>query len=231
MRTLRTVGEFAAAVPRCIPVFERLRIDFWCRGEQTIQQACREIAITPSELLHMVDLEPEPAAPRTWERASLREMIAFIAGRHHHYTRQTLEALDRMSRKVRDRYGDAYPEVAELARVVADLMDDLLPHMFKEEQVLFPQLERLEGGGEAAAIEASLRKLEREHRSAAGRFAEVRELTRDYTLPADASSALRGYYALLHELERDLRIHLHLENNVLFPRAVELARNTPAGAV
>ena len=238
MKTLRTVGEFAVTVPSCIPVFERLKIDFCCRGNETIQNACREAGITPSELLNMIDLEPAPAAFRSWAGSSLSEIIHVVVETHHSYTRRTLETLDRMSRKVRDRHGDNHPEVAELALVVSDLIDDLTPHMMKEEQILFPYIEQLEdamltGNETPSARFGSARNpvesMMLEHESVAEKLVEMRSLTNEYTLPSDACTTFAAYYSLLQELERDLHNHIHVESNVLFPRAVALEERAPAG--
>lgn len=238
MKTLRTVGEFAVTVPSCIPVFERLKIDFCCRGNETIQRACREAGITPSELLNMIDLEPAPAAFRSWEGSSLSEIIHFVVDTHHLYTRRTLDTLDRMSRKVRDRHGDNHPEVAELALVVGDLIDDLLPHMMKEEQILFPYIEQLEDamltGNETPSARFGSARIPvqstmLEHESVGAKLLEARALTNDYSLPRDACTTFAAYYSLLQELEQDLHNHIHVESNILFPRAVALEEKSPAG--
>jgi regulator of cell morphogenesis and NO signaling len=228
MQNTNTVAELAIAIPRSIPVLEKLHIDYCCRGTQPIDQACRRAGITAHELLSLINSEPAAAAEaRSWDKTSLTTMIQFIIDTHHAYTRQTLQTLQGLAAKVRDRHGEHHPELIPLARLVGELMADLIPHMMKEEQIVFPYVSELESGDDVpppffGTVRNPIRMLMMEHEAAGEKVAEIRSVTSNFELPADACTSFTAFYNLLQELERDLHSHIHLENNVLFPRAAAL---------
>ena len=231
MATANTVAELAVAIPRSIPVFERLQIDFCCNGKRPIAQACNEAGITVDELMTLIDAEPAAAATRNWDGTTLTELIRFINETHHVYTRQSCETLAWMSQKVATRHGDHDRNLITLATHVGQLIDDLMPHMMKEEQILFPYLEQLEAfvAGSGAAPQGCfgsarnpIRMMLYEHDAVGEKLREIREVTSNYATPEWACTTFRAYFNLLQELEVDLHNHIHLENNVLFPRAIEM---------
>jgi regulator of cell morphogenesis and NO signaling len=241
MATPNTLAELAIAIPRSIAVFERLHIDYCCNGKRPIGQACSDASITVDELMMLIDAEPAAAEVRSWDGSTLTEMIAFINGTHHAYTRQACETLQWMSRKVATRHGDNEPHLVILAKLLGELIDDLLPHMMKEEQILFPYLEQLE---EAIANDSErpqpffgsarnpIRMMLSEHETVGEKLIEIRSATSNFALPEWACTTFTAYFNLLAELERDLHNHIHLENNILFPRGIELEESkTPALAV
>ena len=238
-----TVAELAIEIPRSIPVLERLRMDYCCHGERSIQNACADAGITTEELMALIDLEPATAGVRNWDGFTLTEIIRFVNETHHAYTRQAAETLAWMSKKVADRHGESKPEVIKLARLVGQLIDDLLPHMMKEEQILFPYVQDLEdsiaaGDDAPAAFFGSARNPVRmmmlEHETVGELLVQIRATTSDFTLPEDACTTFTAYFSLLQELETDLHNHIHLENNILFPRCISLedsVANAFAGAI
>jgi regulator of cell morphogenesis and NO signaling len=230
------IADIAAQNPATIRVFQQLGIDFCCGGKRPLAEACAEKQITFAELSSVL-----ASAATAGERASteipgadakLAELIRFIVDRYHAELRTELPRLAQMAAKVLDAHGAKHPEVfPELVRVFAGLKAELDSHMMKEEQILFPYIERLEALAAAeetlpaspfGSIQAPIGMMEHEHDDAARALARLREITGAYTPPADACNTFRGLYHGLAELEKALHEHIHLENNVVFPRATRL---------
>ncbi|HKB81430.1 MAG TPA: iron-sulfur cluster repair di-iron protein [Thermoanaerobaculia bacterium] len=227
MTNTNTVAELAVAMPQAIPVLERLKIDYCCKGRQPIEQACSRAGITTDQLLSLIEGEPAAGETRSWDDAPLQEIVAFILRTHHAYTRATLDTLQQLAAKVATRHGPHHPELVRVQRLVAQLQDDLMPHMMKEEQILFPYFDQLEpsGGGSASpfgTVRNPIRMMMMEHEAAGELVAEIRAATNDFALPADACTSFTAFYKMLAALEDDLHRHIHLENNVLFPRAIAM---------
>jgi regulator of cell morphogenesis and NO signaling len=128
-------------------------------------------------------------------------------------------------------HGDRHPELLEIRQLVQDISDEMTAHMFKEENILFPYIKILDSktgahqaGAPFSTVQAPINMMEMEHESAGGIMARIRELTLDYTLPEGACGSYRLLYSLLEDFEKDLHIHVHLENNILFPKAIELEK-------
>jgi regulator of cell morphogenesis and NO signaling len=165
------------------------------------------------------------------DTASLTEVVRFILETHHVYTREAMASLPPLAAEVRGRHGEAHPETRSVERLVRQLADDLAPHMMKEEQILFPYIVALEEGaphgeGPAASCFGSVRNPIRmmlaEHDTALAILADLRGVTRDYTPPSGASEHFGPLYDGLRELESDLKRHIGLENDILFPGAIRL---------
>lgn len=222
-----TIGELAIANPGAIPTLERLGIDYCCGGATTVADACRRAGISPEQLLALVGGNERPAG-RAWEKEPLAALVRFILDTHHVYTREAIASLPPLAAKVRGRHGEAHPETRRVETLVGRLAADLAPHMQKEEQILFPYIVSLEKtGGRAAAscfgsVRNPIRMMMAEHDAAGGILVELRDATAGYTLPSDACTSFQALYAGLVQLEGDLHRHIHLENNILFPRAIEL---------
>jgi len=219
MNTTNTIADLVLSVPNAIPVLERLGIDYCCHGAQSIQQACRAVAITSEELLTMIEEAPASAPERAFGDEPITEVIDFILETHHVYTRAALEALAPLAARVAQAHGPNHPELAELKELVDALCADLMPHMMKEEQILFPFLR---GQAEAcfSRVAAPIRVMMLEHEAVGELLASIRKLSHDFELPPEACRSYTAYYRLLEELEQDLHRHIHVENNVLFPKAL-----------
>src|SRR5256885_5726901 len=139
-----TIGELAVAMPEAIPVLERLGIDYCCHGEQPVQTACSAVGITADELVQLIGGAEKPLPARAWETERAGALIGYIVDTHHAYTRQALQTLQKLAEKVRHAHGENHPELLVVERLIAELTADLVPHMLKEEQVLFPFVEKLE---------------------------------------------------------------------------------------
>jgi regulator of cell morphogenesis and NO signaling len=223
MNTPNTIADLVLNVPKAIPVLERLGIDYCCHGTQSIQQACSSASITSEELLTMIAEAPAAAPERAFSDETTPEIIDFILDTHHIYTRATLETLEPLAAKVAGVHGANHRELVELQQLVNALCADLIPHMMKEEQILFPFLK---GETEAcfSRVAAPIRVMMLEHEAVGELLASIRKTTNDFALPPEACRSYTAYFDLLQELEQDLHRHIHVENNVLFPKALnELA--------
>jgi regulator of cell morphogenesis and NO signaling len=230
----RTIREIALATPATTRVFEDFKIDYCCGGRRSITDACIAAGIDPAILTERIAAvisnqgtaetgEPENKPPT--------ELIGYIIAKHHLFTAQEVERLTPLMAKVVDRHGDNHPELAKLATIFTALAESLLPHMKKEEGVLFPYIQMLEAAvsgltpapmSHFGTVQNPIRMMMSEHDVDGERLRQMRELTADYTLPDGACPSFTALYAGLEDLERDLHRHIHLENNVLFPAAEKL---------
>lgn len=228
------VADIAARHPGTIRIFQRHGIDFCCGGKRPLDEVCEARGLDSEQL--RAELEEALAAPsddeRSWTEASLSELIEHIVARYHGRLRQDLPALTQMAEKVRRVHGETYPEmIPPLAATFEGLRAELESHMAKEEQILFPAIQNLEagsrsgsgaGGPMVGSLDGPIAAMEHEHDDAAAALGRMRELTGGYQPPEGACNTFRGLFAGLAELETDLHRHIHLENNVLFPRAARL---------
>jgi regulator of cell morphogenesis and NO signaling len=227
-----TVGDMVAADFRTAEVFERFGIDFCCGGRRSFNDACRIAAVDPGVVLKALNAisrrHPEGDDVATWP---LDRLIDHIEDSHHAYVRRALPSIARHLMKLVEAHGSRHPELVTVGDVFAGMSEDLQQHMLKEERVLFPYVRDLVERQRTACgrisspfgtVENPIRMMEREHREAAGALQVIRELTGGYAVPSDGCSTYAVCMAELAQFERDLHVHVHLENNVLFPQAVAL---------
>lgn len=234
-----TIGELALQVPNAIAVLEKWQIDYCCRGHRSIAEACATAGVSVSQLLVEIG-DGRGEAATDLERKNLREIQQYIVETHHNFTRDSLDTVRLLSEKVAHRHGPNHPEVIEVRDLVRQMSDDLLPHMLKEEQILFPYIDKLEDAavtGNPApvpffgTVRNPIQMMMNEHETVGDLLVLLRSVTNEYKLPADACLSYRALYERLAELEDDLHRHIHVENNLLFPRAEQLeerAGSTPA---
>lgn len=237
------VADIAAHHPATIRVFQQHGIDFCCGGKRPLAEVAREKNLDWHRLAEELQTATagEEADSRSWADAALPEVIGHILERYHARLRQELPRLAAMMEKVHRVYGARHPELAEVHSTFQRLRSEMEMHTMKEERILFPLIESLaaaEARGEISeqvqhgSIQAPIQVMELEHDDAAEALSTLRSLTRDFTPPEDACNTYRGLYHALVELESDTHRHIHLENNVLFPRAAELEdRMRQVGAV
>lgn len=227
------IADIATSNPATIRIFQRLGIDFCCGGKRPLREACAERQMTFEEVRRELETAGEPSAtPLPGADAKLADLVRFIVDRYHADLRVELPRLSQMAAKVLAAHGDRFPEtLPALAATFRALREELEDHMMKEERVLFPYIERLETLEERGqrltaspfgSIQAPIGMMEHEHEDAGQALARLRQLTNGYTPPDGACNTFRGLYHGLGELERAMHEHIHLENNVLFPRAAEL---------
>ncbi|HEY8712828.1 MAG TPA: DUF542 domain-containing protein [Thermoanaerobaculia bacterium] len=237
-----TIADFAISRPGAIATLESLGIDFCCKGGQTVEEACRPTGITAGELFAMTE-RIQTKVSRDWRCETMSATIRFIVDAHHVYTRDTLGALAPLAMKVRERHGGTREELRVVERLVGELASELVPHMLKEEQILFPYIDAVEQASVAGneppvpffgTARNPIQKMMLEHESAAEILRELRLVTGDYALPPSACASYAALYSQLSALESDLHRHIHIENNILFPRAIETeekTRRTPVDQV
>jgi len=226
-----TVAEIAAGNPGTIRIFQRHQIDFCCGGKRPLAEVCEEKHMPFAELQRELSGADEPDREELPMTAPLALLIRRIVDGYHAGLREELPRLGAMIEKVLGAHGARHPELTPLAATFRSLREELEMHMVKEERVLFPyveKLEALEAAGEPLAaspfgsIAAPIGMMEHEHEDAGHDLARMRELTGGYTAPEDACNTFRGLYHGLSHLETELHAHIHLENNVVFPRAAQL---------
>jgi regulator of cell morphogenesis and NO signaling len=227
-----TVGEIAAAIPSSVRVFQRHNIDFCCGGRTPLGVACRERGVSFAEVAGAVEEASAPASPddRDWSREPLRLLIDHIVGTYHKPLRDELPRLEAISTKVAGVHGAKAPHLSRVKALVSALSGDLTLHMQKEERMLFPAIRAIEDDPQLVIpINAPINVMEQEHDGAGEMLSELRAITGGYVAPPWACGTFRALYQGLAELESDMHVHVHLENNVLFPRAMDLTRGGAQG--
>ena len=230
-----TVRDLAAGVPGATRVFESFGIDYCCGGHRTLAAACQEASLPVEDLTRSLEeaerASQDSGAERDWRREPLASLSAYIIDKHHYFTKQEIERLEKLFDKVCSRHGDNHPELFEAQKTLYRLKQDLIPHMLKEEQVLFPYIARMEeaaGKGRAVpppffgTVQNPVRMMTLEHDVAGDLLRTLRDTTGNYMPPPDACISYQTLYQALASFEADLHQHIHLENNLLFLRAIEM---------
>ena len=227
------VNEIALSNPGARHILEDAGIDYCCGGGKSLQEACLRANVPAAEILRKLRLNSEQVAPgeTPWATAPLAALTKHIRERHHQYVRDSIPRLRALLAKVREKHGSNHRELGAIEKLFADVSRDMLMHMQKEEQILFPfidSLERAADGGEPLeapffqTVKNPIYSMMREHDSAGELMRQIRSSSNGYKPPADACTSYQAAYQGLGEFERDLHLHVHLENSILFPRAVEL---------
>lgn len=235
-----TVGEMVAEHPALSRVLEELGIDYCCGGKQTLEEACGKKGLDPRSVVTKLELAQSNAKKKRdavdAAAMSLSELANHIEQVHHAYLHTELPRVDRMMEKVASVHGEKDPRIPEVRKWFLALAEELSSHMVKEERILFPMIRQLERGEEVptfhcGTIANPIRQMELEHDRAGLALERLRELTNNYSSPEWACGTYRALLDALAHLERDMHQHIHKENNVLFPRAVEMEaqrqRRTP----
>lgn len=218
------VAEIATAVPSSVRVFQRFGIDFCCGGKTSLGVVCEEQGLSFAEVATAIEASSAtPAEERDWTAAPLGALIDHIVSTYHDGLREKLPRLEAMATKVAGVHAAKAPLLAHIQDIVGELSADLRDHMQKEERVLFPAMRAFEGGvgRHDGWIAAPITVMEQEHDRAGELLSELRRLSGDYLAPEWGCNTLRALYQGLAELEASMHVHVHLENNVLFPRALK----------
>lgn len=235
----QTVRDIATKYPASVRVFETLGIDYCCGGMHPLEEACEKANVPITKVMELLgELENSGAQEEgEWRVASASELTTHIVNRHHRYVRDEVPRLRELLQKVVSRHGGAHPELGRMEESFEALSDELMAHMMKEERILFPFIAQMEtavrGGPVPVAcfpsVEFPISRMLAEHDDAGALIAKIRDLSADFQPPDDACPSYRGLYHGLEEFERDLHHHIHLENNILFPRALEMERSIHEG--
>ncbi len=230
----KTVRELAIEIPGATRVFERLGIDYCCGGQQPLDEACKTANVTMDEVLKALDdavQTPATATEAEPPTGSLAELINHIVKTHHKFTREETARLRALLDKVCGVHGKNHPELLSIRITFQALADELTLHLMKEEQVLFPYIVRMEEArlqhepvlpAPFGTVQHPIRMMTQEHDSAGEALRQIRKASDGFSVPVDACISYQALYQALQGFESDLHQHIHKENNILFPRAVEM---------
>jgi regulator of cell morphogenesis and NO signaling len=222
-----SIGQWVAQRPSRSRIFESLGLDYCCGGATPLDRACREKGLDVAMVL--CKLEADEVHGSLHDRfdgtsATMGELIDHIVAFHHDYLRRELPRLAVLADQVAGAHGTRHPELAELREILAALQAELTLHLLKEEKILFPMIKKLEAAKEmplfhCGSVSNPMFVMKHEHEDAGAALARLRALTGSYTPPGDACRTYVAMLCGLAELEADLHLHIHEENNILFPRA------------
>jgi len=230
----RTVADVVTQNIKAAHIFKKHGIDFCCGGGVSIKRACEKANIDPSiletELLNLDMVQDRGIDYNSWKLDFLADHIENI---HHAYVEENSPMLLQYAQRVNHVHGHHYTELVEIEKLVKQVVHELASHMKKEELILFPFIKRMvkaerENGPLPAihfeTVENPIKMMEAEHEEAGELLRKIAELSNNYTPPQGACNTYRAFYAKLDEFEQDLHQHVHLENNILFPKALKLEK-------
>jgi regulator of cell morphogenesis and NO signaling len=230
--TERSLAELVTSVPGAARVFERHGLDYCCGGGQRLDVACRDRGVDPGEIIgELADLQTMPAP--AWATMGPAELVDHLEQTHHAYLHAEFPRLSALATKVVGVHGARHPELTEVQAAFEAVRADLDPHLMKEEQVLFPMIRELAASATApqfhcGSLANPISVMLTEHDRAGELLARMRDLTDGYQTPPDGCASYRALYDGLAELEADTHLHVHKENNVLFPAVVDLEAALPS---
>ena len=229
------VRDVALELPQSTRLFEKFKIDYCCGGDRPLAAACASAGVDVQNLLELIEQVKQTSAAENGnpdlQKATATELIGHILDKHHVFTKEEMARLEPLADKVVSAHGANHSELLALRDLMRQLFEDLRPHMFKEEQILFPFIIALENAREQdrsapfapfGTVNNPVRMMLMEHDTAGDLLREMRKLSSDYAVPPDACISFRTFYEALAAFEQDLHQHIHLENNLLFPKAIEL---------
>ncbi|HLH07634.1 MAG TPA: iron-sulfur cluster repair di-iron protein [Terriglobales bacterium] len=242
MNTEKTVRELAIEIPQATRVFEKFGIDYCCGGSNSLSAACADKGLAIDEVLDAISTEAtaeedRQAGAHDWSSSELAKLVDHIKATHHLYVRQETVRIQQLLAKVAAKHGGNHPEVIRIQETFAGLSEELTSHLMKEENILFPYIVLLERAVLAGSpkprpmfgtVQNPVHMMELEHASAGEALRSLRENSNNYNPPADACATFQTCYLALRAFETDLHQHIHLENNILFPKAIELENSGPA---
>jgi len=236
----KTVRELAVEIPNATRVLEKFGIDYCCGGGKSLEEACSAAGLPVDEVLAAVEVSAAaPAAGFAAPSGSLAELIDHIVKSHHKFTREEIGRLKALLEKVCAVHGQNHPELLAIRDTFFGLAQELTLHMMKEENVLFPYIVRMEEAvtqndpvmpAPFGTVQNPVRMMMQEHDGAGEALRQIRQASCDFSTPKDACISYQTLYQALPAFEADLHQHIHLENNILFPRAIEMEESAVAAA-
>jgi len=218
------VADIAIKFPQTIEIFNRYNLDYCCGGKRPLSDACKKAGVDVKSISQEILDSAQQVRPVNGFRFESFEpalLIDFILEHHHRYVRETIPQLNALLDKVVNAHGADTPELLAVRENFTVLAEELLEHMPKEEQVLFPLIKKLSEQNNSPAstyVQMPIQVMEHEHESAGNIVKKIRALTNSYQIPAHACPTFRITYTMLEEFDKDLMQHIHLENNILFPK-------------
>lgn len=236
MSATQTVREIALEQPTAIRVFEQFGIDYCCGGRKPLAEACTAGNLELDAVTAALEAAAQTSEQKNenWSGKSLESLSAHIVTTHHAYVKRELPRLGFLAQKVVNRHGSTRPELPRIAETLARLEEELTPHLAKEEMVLFPYIASLEQSLSRGTskphscfgtVANPIAMMTQEHDAAGTLMSEIHRLSGNFMTPPDACPTFHAFYDGLREFEQDLHQHIHLENNILFPRAIEMEKS------
>ncbi len=238
----KTVKEIVVGMPASAKIFEQLGIDYCCGGKNRLDEACQAAGVpleTVTQALEAAGNGEQPGEETTdWSLQPLASLMNHIVEKHHIFCRQEVARLEPLLQKVVQVHEAAHPELRRIRELFSGLRKELLMHLDKEEMTLFPYISRMEESVARGVpfprppfgtVQNPVRMMVLEHDNAGAALHEMRRLSSGYHLPPDACNSYRVLYDGLKSFESDMHLHVHLENNILFPRAVAMEDATVSG--
>ncbi len=227
------IGELVSQDWRRAEVFKKYGIDYCCGGKRTVVEACEKKGIEPSVIeVELEQIASKPSDKRNdYSRWELDFLADYIVNNHHRYVTEAIPFIDELSKKVARVHGDNHKELIEIEGNAQAVINELTMHMPKEERILFPYIKEMVQAKRQniplapppfGTIANPIRMMEAEHTSAGGAMEAIEKLSNNFTPPVDACMSYRVLFAKLQEFQQDLHQHIHLENNILFPKAIQL---------
>jgi regulator of cell morphogenesis and NO signaling len=227
----KTVGEIAASDYRATQVFEKYGIDFCCGGQKGLGEACAEKGLSTGQVLQeLAQAAQSTGGPgENYDQWELDFLADYIINQYHTYTKSVLPRVTEFAKKVVEAHGDRHPETLLIAQSWRELGEEMIAHLQKEEQVLFPYIKRIvqgkkEGWPPFGSARQIIQNMEAEHEAVGESLAEIESLSQGFTPPQDACNTYRALYGYLAEFDQATKKHVHLENNILFPKAISLEK-------
>jgi len=231
-----TVGQIAAKDLRKAEVFKKYGIDFCCGGKKTVKEVCDEKGLDFDQVTQELR---QTAQSVTGGNNNFNEwnpdfLADYIVNTHHNYVRKYLPELRGYAIKVARVHGAHHPELISINKLVEDINEELTDHMAVEEKILFPRVKQIVqsinngvaySNDDAVKLQSLVGDMENEHKSVDNLYREIHKYSNDFAIPGDACASYSLFYKMLEEFENDLHVHIHLENNILFPKAVELEKS------
>ncbi|MGZ4871626.1 MAG: iron-sulfur cluster repair di-iron protein [Candidatus Angelobacter sp.] len=240
LNATRTVRDLAIEIPNATRTFEKLGIDYCCGGSKSLSDACVHANVSVENVLRALEQVGDfVPAPKTslpdFTTGKLGDLIEHILATHHAYVKQELPRLHQLLNKVVSVHGKTHPELGKIQQTFEGMSSELTSHMMKEEHILFPHIVALENAVISGrpkprpvfgTVSNPVHMMELEHDSAGAALKEIRALSSNYTPPEEACFSYKTLYSALKEFESDLHQHVHLENNMLFPRTIAMEGGT-----
>lgn len=231
-----TLGQIATKDFRKAQVFKKYGLDFCCGGKKTVKEACQEkgLDVTKVEQELQAADKVQSSRPLPYNDWGLEFLADYIVNTHHSYVRKSLPDIVTYSSKVKNVHGSQHPELLRINELVEEINAEMSSHMIKEEKILFPYIKSLVNAEKNTAplqaahfgtVQNPINMMEMEHEIVGSNMEEIRNLSHNYQLPEDACASYGLIYKMLEEFEEDLHLHVHLENNILFPKALEIEKS------
>lgn len=220
------IGEIVTQFPKAADIFKEYRVDFCCGGDRILKTVLQEEGLDETVVINRInalydELKDMKRTDRDWTQEPSARLIDYVINTHHAYLQVELPRISELTTKILRVHGSHHPELSTVHRLFHNLKMELEQHLIKEEEIEFPLIKEYELNPSSETKQKVLnmmRELETEHEGAGNLLKELRKVTKDFELPEDACNTYRITYDKLEELENDTFQHVHLENNILFPR-------------